>query len=118
MFTPDQIKQLQKLFDVNNKRIKQIVREEVEIEADKIRHDGTSERLQTISSLRDLEDGFKDVKISIGRLENGQEELRQDVTGLKQGQDGLREDVTGLKVDVTSLKQGQDELKVEQKAQA
>jgi hypothetical protein len=58
MFTEDQLKQL-----------RQVIREEVEEEAEKTRHSGAAERLYLKGDLREIKDGLKDVEIRTKSIE-------------------------------------------------
>ena|SRR2546426_9092409 len=81
-------------------KIRKIVREEVEAEAEKTRKQGAKEQLQILVRLDRLEDRQKDIEISNARLAKGQEELKGEMKQVKDGQqrieDKLNTEVTDL----------------------
>jgi hypothetical protein len=68
MFTQDQIIQLQKLLDINNDKIKKLIREEVEVEAKKNRTEAKFDSLKLETKIHDLADDIKDIKLDTIRL--------------------------------------------------
>lgn len=89
MFTQEQIAQLQKLFETNNAKlmndvmggVRTIVREEVEVESEKIRKEGNKERVMFNLRLSRIEDELKDVKIEMSNLKRGLLSLKKELQG-------------------------------------
>jgi hypothetical protein len=84
MFTRDQIDQLKKLLIANNETLRKTMREEIEIEAEKIKKNGSVERLKMQIRLDRVASEGKDVAILLSKLEKSQEYIGEELKEMMQ----------------------------------